>query len=299
MDRVIVTGGCGFIGSNLVDKLVELGNEVLVIDDLSADAHESFYYNDEAKYIEVDVCSDAMEGIFTAFKPRYVFHLAAESRIQPTLDDPLKACTTNVTGTCNILQASRNANVERVIYSSTSSAYGLKNEPPLREDMPTDCLNPYSITKVVGESLCKMYYDLWGLETIIFRYFNVYGERQPTKGQYAPVIGLFLRQKENNQPMTVVGDGLQTRDYAHVSDVVHANVLAATATVGFGEVHNIGTGNSYSVLDIIDMIGGEFKHIPPRLGESRHTKADNTKAKENLGWEPTVNLKDWINEQKN
>jgi UDP-glucose 4-epimerase len=180
------------------------------------------------------------------------------------------------------------------MYSSTSSAYGLKNSLPLKEDMVKDCLNPYSVSKTAGEELCRMYTKLFGLETITFRYFNVYGERQPIKGQYAPVVGLFLRQKKNGEPMTVVGDGLQTRDYTHVSDVVKANILASQCSTGFGEVYNIGTGLQTSVMDLVDMIGGPSIHLPERLGESRHTQADITKSKSVLKWSPTVHLKTWI-----
>lgn len=292
----IVTGGSGFIGSNLVDKLIELGHKVTVIDNESAPQHEGFYYNEKATYIKEDVTSLMLQSIFLSVQPETVFHLAAESRIQPAIKNPLQACHDNFIGTCNVLQCARNSGVKRVIYSSTSSAYGLKNESPLKETMERDCLNPYSVSKCAGEDLCKMYYSLYGLETVIFRYFNVYGPRQPLKGRYAPVIGLFLRQKTAGEPMTVVGDGLQTRDYVHVSDVVRANILAISSEQGIGEIHNIGTGKSHSVLDVVNMIGGKYVQIPPRVGESRHTTADNTRAKENLGWSPTVNLKDWIDE---
>jgi len=186
------------------------------------------------------------------------------------------------------------------MYSSTSSAYGLRNDPPLKEDMPRDCLNPYSVTKVAAEDLCKMYYTLWGLETVIFRYFNVYGERQPTKGQYAPVIGLFQKQKDKGKKMTVVGDGLQSRDYTHVSDVAEANIRAAFTTneKALGELINIGTGESKTVLDVVNLIGGEHEHIPERPGEARDTLADITKLKEVLGYEPRIKLEDWIRENE-
>ena len=165
--------------------------------------------------------------------------------------------------------------------------------------MNTDCLNPYSVTKVAAEDICEMYTKLFGLKTVTFRYFNVYGERQPTRGQYAPVIGLFKKQKDSGEPMTVVGDGLQTRDYTHVSDVVNANILAAESdNVGNGEIINIGAGKSYSVMDLVDMIDGDYVHIPPRVGESRHTLADVKRAKNLLGWESKVNLKNWIEENK-
>ena len=291
--KALVTGGAGFIGSNLVDALIEKGWNVIVIDNLSSDAHEQFYYHPQATYYEYDIRN--FETIKPLFKGiDYVFHLAAEARIQPAIENPTHAVSVNVVGTCNVLQASREAGVKRVIYSSTSSAYGLKNTPPLKEDMPKDCLNPYSVSKTSGEELCKMYTELFGLQTITFRYFNVYGNRQPTKGQYAPVIGLFERQKENGELMTVVGDGIQTRDYTHVKDVVNVNLLATQCKEGFGEIFNIGTGISYSVLDLVKFVGGPFTNIPPRPGESRHTQADNSKAKAILKWEPKLTLKEYF-----
>ena len=214
-------------------------------------------------------------------------------------------------GTASVLQCARVCGVKRVIYSSTSSAYGLKNTPPLVETMPTDCLNPYSVSKVGGEELCKMYSKLYGLETIIFRYFNVYGERQPLRGQYAPVIGIFLRQQSAGEPMTIVGDGEQRRDFTHVSDVVEANIKASNFIAPeydvkdsggcktyrgweWGQIYNIGTGTNNSVNEIAQMIGGETKNIPARQGEARTTLADYSKAKLHLGWTPKVFVNDWI-----
>ena len=269
-----------------------------VIDNESSECNTEFYCNKDAKYFKYDIENyNLIEPLFKGVD--YVFHLAAESRIQPTMDRPVKACMTNIIGTCNILEASRRNGIKRVIYSSTSSAYGLKNSIPLNERMHRDCLNPYSVTKVAGEDLCKMYYSLYGVETIIFRYFNVYGERQPLKGQYAPVVGLFLEMKKSNKPMTVVGDGLQTRDYTYVGDVVEANILATTATINnVGEIFNVGTGTNHSVLDLVDMIGGEHIHLPARAGESRHTKADNTKIMLDLDWQPKETIANWISNYK-
>lgn len=309
--KALVTGGAGFIGSNLVDTLISQGHEVVVIDNESSDAHENFYWNSYANNNKLDICDykntrELYEGVDA------VFHLAAEARIQPCIDDPVKAANANVIGTCTVLQCAREAGVKRLMYSSTSAAYGLANIPPMKESMPADCLNPYSVTKVAGEELCKMYYRLYGLRTVIFRYFNVYGERQPVKGQYAPVIGIFLRQKNNKQPMTIVGDGSQKRDFVHVSDVVEANIKAsmlpdkpfyiengiANTMWDYGMVINVGTGISYSVKEISDMIGGESIHLPPRIGEARTTLADNTLAKLVLNWHPKVMLEDWINKNK-
>lgn len=297
MQRVIVTGGAGFIGSNLVDQLVKQNFDVIVIDNESSDAHDHFYYNDKATYYKYDIRNyNQIEPLFKGAS--YVFHLAAEARIQPAIENPTYAVEANVTGTCNVLQAARVHGIKRVMYSSTSAAYGLKNEPPLKEDMITDCLNPYSVSKCAGEELCKMYTKLFDVDTIIWRYFNVYGERQPTKGQYAPVIGLFFRQKQNNEPMTVVGDGLQTRDFTHVSDIVAANIAAMDISKGGGEIYNVGTGTSYSVLDIVEMINGEHKHIEERPGEARYTNADNSKLQSNLNWKPKMKVADWISKYK-
>ena len=295
--KALVTGGNGFIGSHIVDALVnnEEFDEIRVIDNQSSDAHEQFYFNRSPKVMnwvfdigDYDLIKDLFKDIDV------VFHLAAESRIQPAIQNPTLATKTNVNGTCNVLQAAREAGCDRVIYSSTSSAYGLKNKPPLKETMPNDCLNPYSVTKVAGEELCKMYTELFGLKTITFRYFNVYGDRQCTKGQYAPVIGLFLKQKTAGKAMTVVGDGLQTRDYTNVQDVVAANISAMSVKEGFGEIYNVGTGKEHTILDIVKMIGGKHKFIPERIGESRFTRADISKTKKVLNWKPTIKLKEYL-----
>jgi UDP-glucose 4-epimerase len=186
--------------------------------------------------------------------------------------------------------------VKRVIYSSTSSAYGM-NQTPNIETQTDDCLNPYSISKVSGEKLCKMYTNLYGLPTVAFRYFNVYGERQPLKGQYAPVVGIFLRQRAAGEPLTIVGDGNQRRDFTYVGDVVTANILAATAEVdssAFGQVYNIGTGTNYSVNQIARIISDNKVNIAPRPAESRVTLANNQKFCKTFDWKPSMNLKDWI-----
>ena len=296
--RALVTGGAGFIGSNIVDELINRGYEVVVIDNESADENDRFYWNNEAENYRYNICDyDKIEPLFKDVD--YVFHLAAQSRIQPAIKNPVYTVKVNCEGTANILQASREHGVKKVVYSSTSACYGLMNEPPLHEDMKTDCLNPYSVTKVAAEDICEMNTRLYGLKTVIFRYFNVYGNRQPTKGQYAPVIGLFKKQKDNGEPMTVVGDGLQTRDYTNVSDVVNANILAAESDdVGGNELINIGAGKSYSVMDLVEMIGGEHIYIPSRPGESRHTLADISRANMLLKWNPKVNLEDWLEENK-
>ena len=297
MSKALVTGGCGFIGSNLVDRLIDLFDEIVVIDNLSSETNEKFYYakNKKVSYYKRDICDYENTRILYDGVD-VVFHLAAESRIQPTLKNPILAAKTNTVGTCTVLQCSNEAGVKRVIYSSTSSGYGLKNSIPLDEEMEDDCLNPYSVTKVAGEKLCKMYYDIYGLETIVFRYFNVYGERHPIKGQYTPVIGIFIRQKNDGEQLTVVGDGEKTRDFTHVYDIVEGNILAADLKnkKPVGQLINLGTGTNHSILKVAELVGGDITFIPARLGEAQDTKANNSKAKKLLGWEPKVKLEDWI-----
>ena len=296
--KSLVTGGAGFIGSHIVDKLIELGHEVIAIDNESAESNEEFYWNDEAQNYKYDICDyEKTRSLYDGID--YVFHLAAESRIQPAILNPIEAVTKNCVGTCTVLQCARDAGVKKVIYSSTSSGYGF-NEPPNHENQPDDCLNPYSVSKVAGEKLCKMYTKLFGLKTVIFRYFNVYGERQPIKGQYAPVIGIFLRQRKDGESLTIVGDGEQRRDFTHVSDVVQANILAATKDVDdefYGELYNVGNGVNYSINEIANVISDNQINIPPRIGEARTTLANNGKLRTIFEWRPQVNLMDWIKSQ--
>jgi len=297
--KSLVTGGAGFIGSNLVDSLLEMSHEVVVIDNEYSDAHEQFYWNKKAQNYKLDI-RDYKNTRNLYDNVDYVFHIAAESRIQPAIKNPVEAVSINSVGTATVLQCSREANVKRVIYSSTSSAYG-RNATPNVETQQDDCLNPYAVSKVSGEKLCSMYTELFELDTIIFRYFNVYGERQPTKGQYAPVVGLFLKQAKNKEQLTIVGDGEQRRDFTHVSDVVMANVLAATIDIpqeAFGTVYNIGNGVNYSVNEIASLISENQSNIPARLGESKETLANINKFKNTFGWSPKVSISDWIKKNK-
>ena len=293
--KSLVTGGAGFIGSNLVDKLLTMGHEVIVIDNQFSEAHDEFYWNFHGKNYRMDIRDYSLtrklyDGV------DYVFHLAAEARIQPAIENPIEAVSINSVGTCTVLQCAREAGVKRVMYSSTSSGYGM-NEPPNVETQDDDCLNPYSVSKVNGEKLCKMYTSLYGLETVCFRYFNVYGNRQPLKGQYAPVIGIFLRQLAAGEPLTIVGDGEQRRDFTHVDDVVNANIKAALANIDdkcFGQVYNVGTGLNHSINEIAAMISDNVIRIPPRLGEAKISLANNTKLRETFNWEPTVKLETYL-----
>ena len=298
MNKYIVTGGAGFIGSHVVDALVARGDEVHVIDIFLSGKRERL--NSQATLHEVDIRDfDKLAPIFKGAAG--VFHLAAQPRMQYSIQEPRLTNDINITGTLNVLLAARDAGVKRVVYSASSSAYGTNHPMPLREDMEAKPVIPYAIQKRVGEQYCEMVSRFYGLETVAIRYFNVYGPRQTTAkdGPYATVIGVFLEQAKNNQPMTVVPDGELRRDFTHVYDTARANLLAMESPhVGKGEIINIGTGTNYSVLQVARMIGGEWKFIEPRLGETRETLADISKAKELLGWEPKVSFEEGIAELK-
>ena len=291
----LVTGGAGFIGSNLVDYLIEQGHEVICVDNESAECNDKFYWNDKACNIIGDITD--YDFIKNCFKDvDYVFHLAAESRLQPAIKNPIEAVYKNCVGTTTILQCAREAGVKRFVYSSTSSGYGF-NPSPNVETQPDDCLNPYSASKVAAEKFCKMYSDLYGLETVVLRYFNVFGERSPRRGQYAPVIGIFDRQRLSGEALTIVGDGTQRRDLIYVGDVAKANLIAAEATLDkkyFGQVFNIGSGINYSVQEIADAISDNQTYIPKREGEMETTWSNIEKASEILGWKPEVDVLEWI-----
>jgi len=293
----IVTGGAGFIGSHIVEKLKRLDHMVVVIDNEYSD-NDNFHWRKDTLNVNIDITDyKALKQACTGAD--YIFHLAAEARIGPAIENPVNALNINTIGTCNVLQCAREVKAKKVLYSSTSSGYGL-NEAPNIETQPDDCLNPYSVSKIAGEKLCKMYTDLYGLKTIVFRYFNVFGERAPRKGQYAPVTGIFLRQKAAGEPLTIVGDGEQRRDYIYVKDVANANVMAAISNPddnAYGQVYNIGSGKNYSVNEIASFISDDTINIPPRIGEARNSLANINKIQKTFAWKPEVDVEQWIKTQ--
>jgi UDP-glucose 4-epimerase len=284
--RACVTGGAGFIGSQIVDALVARGDDVLILDDLSTGKRE--YLNPRANLVETSIAT-ATDLAATLRGVDVVFHTAALARIQRSQDDPVGTHAVNVTGTLNILKGALDAGVRRVVYSSSSSVYGDQPTLPLTEDMTPDPVNLYASHKFMSEIYCRKFSQFFSLETVCLRYFNVYGPRQVMEGAYRLVIGIFMDQKAHGQPLTIHGDGEQTRDFTHVSDVVRANLLAAESTrVGKGEPINIGGGREISINQLAGMFGGPSVHTAPRGFDERFKRAGIQRAKELLDWEPAV-----------
>ena len=295
--KYIVTGGCGFIGSNLVDKLINLGHEVTIFDNLSSGKVKNI--NPKARFVEVDIsedyfdeCIDWFDGVDT------IFHTAAKARVQPSIIDPITFNKTNVDGTLMLLKMAVDSGVRRFVYSASSSAYGNTDIFPTPESHSTNPLSPYGAQKLMGEIYCKTFSQVYDIETVSLRYFNVYGERQLLEGAYCLVMGIFVQQRLNNESMTIRGDGEQRRDFTYVGDVVDANIKASQSDkVGSGEVINIGNGDNRSVNQIADMIGGNTINVEPVI-EPKETLADNSKARELLGWKPTMIIENWIDKYK-
>ena len=290
--RFGVTGVAGFIGSQIADALIARGDEVVGIDDFSTGHRD--YVDPAVRLVEEDLArstrlAEALKGV------EIVFHTAALARVPRSIEQPLETHAANVTGTLNLLKSSVDAGVRRVVYSSSSSVYGDQPTLPLTEDMPPNPLNPYACQKYMGEIYCRNFVQVYGLETVCLRYFNVYGPRQVMEGAYRLVIGIFMDQKARGEPLTIHGDGQQTRDFTHVSDVVRANLLAAaSAQVGHGQPLNIGSGREFSINDVARLIGGPSVHVAPRGNDERFKRAGVERARELIGWKPEVRLEDGI-----
>lgn len=292
---VLITGGAGFIGTNLCERLIEDGHTVRVVDNLAAGKAERLPPAVEFHRLDIgetDALAEAMKGVAV------VVHLAALPRVQFSIEHPFEAHEANATGTLSVLEAARRAGVRRVVYAASSSAYGDQEVLPLTESLPPQPKSPYGLQKYWGEQMMKLWHDLHGLETISLRFFNVYGPHLDPDGAYALVIGRFLKQRKDGVPMTITGDGEQSRDFTHVRDTVDGIVRASLSDrVGKGEVFNLGAGRNVSINKVAEMIGGPVEHIAPRI-EPKHTRADTTAIQAALGWQPTVKLEDGIAELK-
>jgi nucleoside-diphosphate-sugar epimerase len=288
---LLVTGGAGFIGSRLVDSLLAQGHEVRVVDNLSTGLKARV--NPGAEFISGDI-RDA-KSIRSAFEGiDCVFHTAALPRVMLSIEQPVETHLVNVIGTINVLGAARDAQVRRVVYSGSSSVYGDQAALPLHEEMKPNPLNPYALQKLTGEYYTRLFHQLFKMETLTLRYFNVFGPGMATVGAYLTVISVFLQAKFSGQPLPIHGDGKQTRDFTHVNDVVRANILAMDAAVADGSAINIGRGSSLSVNEVAAIIGGPVVYQPPRPGDSRNTLADISRAREILGWEPAIDTREAI-----
>ena len=287
--KAAVVGGAGFIGSNLVDALVERGDDVVIVDDLSTGYERNL--NPRAALHRVDIAVDS-EGLTTALHGReVVFLTAARPRVPRSIEDPVGTHAVNVTGSLRVLKAAVEAGVRRVVYSSSSSVYGDQPTLPLTEDMAPAPLHPYACQKLMGEIYARNFAHIYGLETVCLRYFNVYGPRQVTEGAYRLVISIFMDQRARGEPMTIHGDGQQTRDFTWVGDVVNANIAAAdSGRVGKGEPINVGAGAEVRVNRIAELIGGPVVYVAPRGFDERFKRAGIERARELLGWEPRVHI---------
>jgi UDP-glucose 4-epimerase len=293
--RALVTGGAGFIGSHLVDRLLADGREVTVIDDFSTGRPQNLAHIAPEAPLRV-VRADVADG--DAIRPHFegvqeVYHLAALADIVPSIERPDDYFRANVIGTERVLEASRAAGVSRFVYAASSSCYGIPDAYPTPETAEIRPQYPYALTKRLGEELALHWGQVYGLSVVSTRFFNVYGPRSRTSGTYGAVFGVFLAQKIHGRPFTVVGDGRQTRDFTYVTDVADALVKAASSGVK-GEVFNVGSGNTYSVNRLTELLGGPVVHIPKRPGEPDCTFADISKIRRVLGWSPRVGFEDGV-----
>lgn len=297
MKKVIVTGGAGFIGSHLVDACIKRGYQVAVIDDLSVgrlDNLEQHRGNPQVSFVKADVAD--LQAIRPHFKgAEWVFHLAARADIVPSIQMPMTYHRSNVDGTASVLEAARENNVKRFIYAASSSCYGIPAKYPTPESAEISPQYPYALTKYLGECMVLHWEKVYGLPSLSLRFFNVFGPRARTSGTYGAVFGVFLSQKIHGKPMTVVGDGTQTRDFTYVSDIVSA-ILAAADSGLTGEIFNVGSGGTYSVNELVKLLGGEVTYIPKRPGEPDCTYADISRIRNRLGWNPTVKFDDGVKE---
>lgn len=299
-NRFLVTGGAGFIGSHMVRRLIGEGGVIRVVDDLST-GHEARLNDlrDSIEFVHGDladgkVSDKVVEGV------DYVLHQAAVPSVQRSVGDPVGTNRANVTATLNLLESSRKAGVRRFVYAASSSAYGDTEVLPKTEEMPPNPLSPYALQKLVGERYCKLYHDVYGLETVSLRYFNVFGPAQDPHSEYAAVIPKFISKLLANEPITVYGDGEQSRDFTYIENVVEANLLAFQATEAPGKVFNIGYGQRTSLKTLIRMleriigVEAQVRYEPPKPGDVRHSLADIQRAQEVLGYRPHIDIEEGL-----
>ena len=301
MTDYLITGGAGFIGSNIAEHLVNQGRSVRVFDNFSTGKrHNVHSFEKKAEIIEGDLRNPdevkrAVAGV------RYILHLGAMPSVPRSVEDPVTSHDVNITGTQNVLLAARDAKCKRVVFSSSSSVYGDTPTLPKVEDMTPSPLSPYAVHKITGEYYCRIFWQLYGLETVSLRYFNVFGPRQDPQSQYSAVIPRFITAILKGQPPTIFGDGKQSRDFSHIQNVIDANLAACEAPKpALGEAFNIACGGRITLLDLvatINKIAGKNvapKFDPPRVGDILHSQADIAKARKLLGWTPRIDFHEGI-----
>lgn len=297
--RVLVTGGAGFIGSHVVDRLLSDGADVVVVDNYSTGRPDNLAHhagNPALTVIGADIRDPKTASAYTGVD--WVIHLAALADIVPSIERPLEYHDANVDGTVRVLENARAAGVKRFVYAASSSCYGIADELPTPETAEIQPQYPYATTKFLGETYAMEWHKIYKLPVVSLRFFNVYGPRSRTSGTYGAMFGVFLAQKLHAKPFSVVGDGTQTRDFTYVTDVADAVVTAAASSVA-GEIMNVGSGGHYSVNRIVDLLGGEKVFVPKRPGEPDCTFADISKIRRLLGWQPKVSLEQGVEQLLN
>jgi len=290
--KTLVTGGAGFIGSNLVDRLVESGHDVIVLDNLSTGNIINLdKVKNKIKFINIDITKQNLDDYFENVDQ--VFHLAGLADIVPSIKNPKAYFDVNLLGTLNVLEAAKNKQVKKCIYAASASCYGIPSDYPTNEKSKIDPKYPYALTKYLAEEMVIHWAKVYKMPNISLRFFNAYGMRSRTTGAYGAVFGVFLAQKLANKPLTIVGDGNQTRDFIHVSDLVEAIILAAQRGKN-SEIYNVGGGKEISVNSIADMISSNKVYIPKRPGEPNRSLADISKIKSDLNWEPKIDIEDGV-----
>jgi len=289
-----VTGGAGFIGSNLVDKLVDLGHEVTVLDNLVTGQLSNLKKSSKKiKFVKIDLSSKKIKLDKYFKKIDWVFHLAGLADIVPSIKNPSNYINSNVLGTLNVLEASRKNKVKKLIYAASASCYGVPQKYPTNENSKIDPQYPYALSKFLGEQLIFHWFKVYKMPNVSLRFFNIYGPRSRTTGAYGAVFGVFLAQRLAKKPLTIVGDGKQTRDFTHVYDLINAIILAAKKAKP-GSVYNIGSGKETTVNTIANIIKGKKVFIPKRPGEPDRSSADISKIRKELKWQPKISIEDGV-----
>ena len=289
----LVTGGAGFIGSNMVDFLIDQGHDVFVIDNLSTGKLENL--NDKVNFFQMDLSDNRNLGALKTIikKVDFVIHMAAIPNVQQSIDDPLHTNKHNFQSTINLIDSCRNTNVKKIIFSSTSAIYGNSDNLPTNENSKPNPLSPYGLQKLIGEQYLKLYSELYGLKIVCLRYFNVFGERMTNEGAYKSVISIFIEQKEKNTNLTITNNGNQRRDFIYVGDVINANYLSCLKDTNNFTIYNVGSGSNISVNEIASYFNHPTTYIGKRI-EPFQTLCDNNKLKQQLGWEPKISVENWL-----